>query len=133
MRRLVSRFVGVGLAAAACLATSVALGGATNTPVVYVWPDASGGGTIYGSVAGARYSLDSTESIECATEGVAGSATASCWALTSTRQYASCATSDPSLIEIIGRVNSTSLIEVSYDSSGNCTFVLVENGSPFLE
>jgi hypothetical protein len=124
----------IALVAAGCLATSVALAGRrANGNVIIFTFDAEG------SVAGARYSSNSNESIGCiVTSGtVVGSLGARCWAEDSTGRGLDCVTNDPDIIATARSINPTSYVSFSIPQKPNnggaqCTRLAVTQSSEYL-
>jgi hypothetical protein len=119
----------IGLALATCTAATVAFAGRVYHSEVYVfsYPPITGFG---GTVTGARYSSDSVQEITCQVYQYLGSTpSAGCYARDAAGTYRSCVTTDPGLISIAATVNSTSFIDVTFNSNGQCNYISVQNGS----
>jgi hypothetical protein len=54
-----------------------------------------------------------------------------CAAYDSTNRYLACSTSDPTLVTLIGKVNTSSYISFSANASGQCTSLTVFNDSAY--
>jgi hypothetical protein len=119
--------VRVAVAIAACLVSSVAVGGYRVAFNVFL-------GSTYadGNVGAARYSSDSNQEIGCYAQGSPGSVYAGCYAADSSGNYASCVTGDPAFVATVGRINATSFIWFEYNSSGQCTYLTVDNDSSYI-
>jgi hypothetical protein len=114
-----------GMLSGACLLSSVAAGGERSGTTVWL-----GSGEVEGTVGMARYSSDSNEEIGCFVEDTPGSgAYAGCYARNAAGTYASCGTTDPTFASTVGHLNTTSTVLFEYNAGGQCTYLVVQNGS----
>jgi hypothetical protein len=130
MRITSAKFMSIGLGLAACATATVAFAGLVVRRQVEVVPDRS----FQGSPAIARYSSDSTQEFGCyAGYNVAGSPTASCWARDSFNRYASCITSDSTLIGLASKMDPWSYANITYDfQTGSCLSITIYQESSWI-
>ncbi|NOK31877.1 hypothetical protein HMI49_01505 [Corallococcus exercitus] len=114
----------LGLCIAMGLSTA-SFAGAKDSHSVYV----NVGARIFVGIMGAaRNSPDSQQTLYCY---VYSSGFAHCLATDASGISASCVTGDAELLSVIRSLHSDSYLEVSYDSSGACTNIVVGNASIF--
>lgn len=104
---------------------ALAFGGYTSQYPVYVSPNSYASGTI----VGARRSADTKQYIQCSSHSGYG------WCDASDAQGAklSCYSLDPDLVASMESVTSASSIYFDVNSDGTCRYVVVVNGSAYLE
>jgi hypothetical protein len=126
----ITRLSCIGLAAAACVATSLATAGQSDLEGVQIYKSASYN-YIEGAMAGARFSRDTSQNIGCSTQAFQGGGQlAECYATDANGVQAWCVTTDPSLVAVAGRVTSTSVIIAQWYATGaNCEFISVDANS----
>ncbi len=101
------------------------------------YPVSIGSGTAYGSVGTARNSADGSQMIGCTTIGQlsngVGYNMASCSATDSQGRSASCwvASNSSAMAQSLASLGTDSFLYFTFDASGNCTFIYVENYSMF--
>ena len=91
-------------------------------------PVSISGSSASGSVHTARYSSDSVQSIGCGSYGGSGF----CMAASTSGAGGSCSTTNSEFIDVIRAINPGSYVYFSWDASGNCTYILVNNNSQGL-
>jgi hypothetical protein len=107
----------------------VAHAGKKTTVVVQV---ITGTRTALGSLGSARNSADGVQMIGCAVSANAGSApTLSCSATDSAGTVGSCVSSDQNLVQVLSSLQGDSWLKFTWDASGNCTFIQVQNNSTY--
>ncbi|RKG83187.1 hypothetical protein D7W79_00665 [Corallococcus exercitus] len=79
-----------------------------------------------GSMGSVRNSSDTTQSLYCSSSSAGYG---SCIATNASGVSVSCLTTNANLLAVIRSVNSDSYVQVTYDSTGNCTSILVGTGS----
>jgi len=131
MNRLPFGIAIFGIAGAACLAPSIALGGQVSSLTVFVGNNPDGSGYFEGSLAAARYSPDSVADIGCAVDAL-GTPPVQCWARSSGNQYGSCTTTSATAITAVSGLNAASGLLVAWDKTGTCTTIVVLNDSALL-
>jgi hypothetical protein len=110
------------------LAAGIALAGARLTEPVQVDTTSR---NAYGAIGSARNSIDGTQYISCGVNTYAnGLVQGGCSARTATGVQGSCTfNNNPSLAAAIQSMTSDSLVNFSWDASGTCWFVHVDNSS----
>ncbi|NOK17577.1 hypothetical protein [Corallococcus carmarthensis] len=81
-----------------------------------------------GNLGTARNSSDGVQYLWCSTVSTGAGF---CYAKDASGVAASCSTSDAEMVATIRALNSDSNLQVSYDSTGTCTFIWVSTGSHF--
>lgn len=90
--------------------------------------------TASGTVGHTRRSADAVQYIYCASLAASnGTAGGLCSAKDKTGAIATCTTFTPAQIAVIQSVNDSSHIYFAWNDSGQCTYVYVFNGSPYVE
>lgn len=83
-----------------------------------------------GSLSSARSSADTLQFVFCelyASTGVIG-----CRARNSAGVLRTCSTTDATFVKTVQMINNSSYVSFWWDASGNCTNILVRNGSNYL-
>jgi hypothetical protein len=119
-KKIVTTLV-LGLAA---LGSSNAFAGYKRTDTIYV---ASYIAT--GSVGSVRNSADTSQYISCTEYAWPGSPPSLYCSAYNGSSYASCSSSDPTLLAAALSVGVNSFIEFAWDANGKCNFLQVSNGS----
>jgi hypothetical protein len=117
------------------LLIGVASPGVSLAGQVNVDPVSVGTGFAYGGIGAAHYSSDSLQYIGCQTVSNSSASQATCWAQDASQpqpKYLSCTSTNPSIVAAARSINTTSLILFTVDSGGNCTEVVVADGSNLL-
>lgn len=83
-----------------------------------------------GSLSSARTSADTLQFISC--ELYATSGTITCKARNSAGTQRNCTTTDPVYVKTVQMINISSYVAFWWDAAGNCTNILVRNGSNYL-
>ena len=131
MRKLVVVLCGI-LASALVAGTEIAKAGPK-----YSYPVSVGSDYVYGSLGTARNSADGNQAIGCTTSGQfsngVGYNMAFCSATDSQGRSASCwvASNAGTMAQSLASLGTDSLLYFTFDASGNCTFIYVENYSYF--
>jgi hypothetical protein len=87
----------------------------------------------YGAIGAAHNSADPIQFIGCATYTYAsGFEFAYCSARDENGAFASCQSTDPRFLAVARGVNNASLVRFSWDASGNCTQMIVNNSSYYV-
>jgi hypothetical protein len=121
----IKRWAPIGLASAVVTISSLALAGST-----YGSPITISGNTAYGTLAYARYSSDTNESIGCYTEAFPGSATlVYCSVRDPDGKYLGCTSTDSNIAATARSINDTSFVEFHVAADGTCTFLIVQDYS----
>jgi len=81
--------------------------------------------TARGTLRGARDSSDSVQAIVCNVR----SGEAYCFARQSDWTSGSCYTTDPGMVQAAGAIGPASYVTFTWNASGYCTWIMVENGS----
>ncbi|XXF74908.1 hypothetical protein P2318_17695 [Myxococcaceae bacterium GXIMD 01537] len=89
------------------------------------------GSRAYGSIGFARNTADSVQSIGCATSFGGGSSSGQCNARNAAGHSVSCFTTNPQAIAVMQSINDSSWVYFSWDASGQCVNVQVENASTY--
>jgi hypothetical protein len=119
----------IGLALIAAISAGTAHAGDVYRPQVSIISNGSSGGyTVYGTLAGARFSSDARQRLGC----YYSNATAGCYATNSAGLSVYCTVSDARMREIITSLSATSYIILSVDRAGFCSSLEVNNGSSQL-
>ncbi|WP_375756288.1 hypothetical protein [Corallococcus exercitus] len=79
-----------------------------------------------GSMGTARNSADSNQNLYCY---ISSSGYGVCMATDAAGTNASCFTNNAGMVSVINSLNSDSYVQISYDSAGTCTSILVGTGS----
>jgi hypothetical protein len=123
----------IAAAVAAIAVQQGAYAGLHLTNPVTVYKATSGGGSAYGSMDSARYyTSDTTQYIGCTSAAdLVSSIYISCTALDAHNNYLYCfsSTADGQARQAVAGVNSSSYIYFQADSSGNCTYISINNFS----
>jgi hypothetical protein len=125
----ITRLSSVGLAAAVCVATTVAGAGKFDSQGVYISPYSTTYNYFEGSLYGARFSSDYYQNIGCYTVASGGGQTAYCYATDVTGYTRECGTTDPNMVAIAGRANIASSIIVVFNGQATCTYLSVDANS----
>lgn len=115
---------------AACFAiaaNSVAYAGAVNPSIVVV-----NTGQAYGTLAAARSSSDTLEYIGCQTVATTTGLQLSCSAQNSSGVSTYCNSTNQYMVNMAMGISQASYVSFQWDSSHNCTSVVVSNSSLYL-
>jgi hypothetical protein len=82
-----------------------------------------------GSLSSARSSSDTLQFIYCE---LYAAGNIQCRARDSAGNLRTCSTSDPNYVKAVQMINISSFVFFSWDAAGNCTNLLVRNGSNYL-
>jgi hypothetical protein len=120
--------------AAACLASSMALGGEAFNSNVAIYTTPNSGGQFIGSLAAARYSPDAQEYIGCEADQEKGGTDpfALCFAMTSNGVYTNCFTTDPTLVQYAAMADETTTLRVDFSAQYECTEITLFRASYYL-
>jgi hypothetical protein len=83
----------------------------------------------WGSAGSARNSLDSSQFISCNVQAWGGPAFMYCAARDAVGNYRSCSSSSAGIVAVAAAVSSDSYIYFTFDASGTCTGLSVDNNS----
>ncbi len=109
------------------LTASAAAGRKDAWPVVVDLPNRMA----YGSLASARNSPDTVQSIGCSTfyDAVNRRNQVSCAASNAAGVSAQCASQDPNLVQVSLAIHNDSFVQFRWDATGACTTIFVTNSS----
>ncbi len=111
----------------ALFTTLLAMTMVANAGYRYVYQVNIGSNYAFGAIADARGSADGNQRMGC-WENTSG---ASCYASNSAGTARSCYTTDPTMRSLVRSIGSESYIYFTFDTSGNCNYLYVENTSVF--
>ena len=121
----------IGLLLALGTAATAYAGLKENTPVV-VTKAADGSGNFFGALHTARNSNDNKMSIFCRVFLNPGAPPlVQCAATDGRGRSLMCSTTDPTLVQVVHIITNNSLLNVSVSADGQCSQIIVRNGSTF--
>jgi hypothetical protein len=126
---MIKKIFSAATIAAVLAAATAAWAGYKVSPAVYV---NSTGRYASGAFGTARNSADSVQYLYCTVSATAGSTRqAQCFAQDASYRFAGCSTSDQAMVLNVASMNSDANVFFTWDASGNCTSIYVDNGSQF--
>lgn len=126
MKRIVSSLIFASL----CLIGAAANAGMKTHTATIVNVNADGSGSASGSFSSAREDASGIVYIQC--ELYAASTSISCRARNSAGLSLSCFTSDPIYLNALHMLNDSAYLAFWRDTAGNCTNIMVRNGSNYM-
>jgi hypothetical protein len=107
--------------------SSLAIAGTVNHVQVFV---DSATRTAYGSMTGARFSADATQTIGCMLVN-SGSPYGWCLSRNAAGVYGSCTTTDPMHMQQITGLSNESYLYYQWDATGKCTYIFSKTDSQY--